>query len=855
MSYINLKKKKLTRKERKALRKAELEKIKAEKQAKEYRYRIIKSTQEIIPIKDIFDGIIITKDNRYIKLMEFKPLNFTYASAEMQNRIISQFMSMMQSTPVSLHFKIISRKADVDYTISVVKKYYNKESNPARKELLLNYMDLLKKTALSVGISRSFFIAIEFKPNLNNDGSNFEGIAADLKSVAARIRTYMENAGNFFIPSCEKDDTIHEVLYQILNRKKAETVPFSEHADAVIKPYLNEVGEDGELPTILSPEFIAPAWIDFTHYNHIVIDDKFYTFGYIESNGYNAQVYAGWMALFVNAGEGIDLDIFLVKYPKEEVYNKIGMQVRLKRANALDSADTDSDYYQRHEAISSGTYMLQGLSSGEDFYYLSTFITVVADSLPELEYKYKELERRVKGVNMKMRRCSFMMEESFESMFPLCHINKSIFQKSRRNVLSSGAASCYPFISYEMQDPNGIMVGTNKMNNSLVSVDVFDTDIHPNANAVILGSSGYGKTFTSQLFALRMSAMDVQTFVIAPLKGVEDYMGGCHAINGQFVSMDPSSSNHINIFDVRVPDEEDLKKMDGYIETSYLTKKIHTIKTFLNLIVRDITQEEEMLMDTALYTLYGRFGITTNNESLFDSVTHDYKKMPILCDFYAEISNIPELTRVKNILSPFVNGSMSTYNHQTNVDLYSKYIVFDFNGLKGEALILSMFVALDFVWNKIKEDRTKRKAVFIDECWKLIGTDSNQRAAEDVVEIFRTIRAYGGSAFAMTQDISQFFEYENGKYGKAVIGNADTKIILHLQPNEAYKLQEAIQLTDAEVDTITKLPRGQGLVASSGSKLFVDFIASDYEAKAITTDAKSFYEAAQAEQAKKQKES
>ena len=72
---------------------------------------------------------------------------------------------------------------------------------------------------------------------------------------------------------------------------------------------------------------------------------------------------------------------------------------------------------------------------------------------------------------------------------------------------------------------------------------MFDTTAHPNANAVIIGATGSGKTFTAQLFALRLSLMNVQTFVIAPLKGREDYMGGCNAVGGQFVSMDPSAYN------------------------------------------------------------------------------------------------------------------------------------------------------------------------------------------------------------------------------------------------------------------------------------------------------------------------
>ena len=114
-------------------------------------------------------------------------------------------------------------------------------------------------------------------------------------------------------------------------------------------------------------------------------------------------------------------------------------------------------------------------------------------------------------------------------------------------------------------------------------------------------------------------------------------------------------------------------------------------------------------------------------------------------------------------------------------------------------------------------------------------------AAEDVVEIFRTIRAYGGSAFAMTQDISQFYEYKGGKYGKAIIGNADTKIIMHLIPSEAQALQSAIQLTDAEMENVSNLQRGQGLVCAASAKLFVDFVAAPYEKQEITTDAKSFY--------------
>lgn len=837
----------LTKKEREEIANAERKRIDKEMQANADRYQIVRSTQRIIPVQDIYNGVIITKDHRFVKILEFRPINFGYMDAETQNRIISLFYQTFKAVPVNIQFKTFARKADVEKTIAAVTSYYKEETNIKRKRMLKAYIGLLRKTALSVGITRRFFIIIEFQRTISNDGSNFDMVVADLNAMAANVRSHMEQCGNIFIPalgdsSRNEDAGIHQLFYQMLNRRKSETITFHDHVTPIIERY-TEADKNGVKTSLNATELIAPDWIDFTHYDYIVIDGKFYTFAYIPSTGYNQRVYAGWIATFVNAGEGVDMDVFFEHQSREAVYNKISTQLRLSRANAMESHDTDSDYHARMEKISSSEYMLKGLSSGEEFYYMSILITIVGDSLDELEYKYNSLEKRVKGQGMKIRRANFMMEECFESaLLPLGKLHKDIKRRAQRNVLTSGVASCYPFISFEMQDPDGVMIGTNRANNSLVTIDMFDTDVHANANAVILGSSGYGKTFTAQLFALRLSEMDTQVFVISPLKGLEDYGGGCKAVDGQFISMDPSSINSINIMDIRVPDDADAKELDDYESTgSLLTKKIHTIKSFLHLVVKDMTQEEEQLIDTSLYRCYKDFGITNDNESILDKEHGGYKKMPLLEDLQKEMQKVPELHRICNILNPLITGSMACYNRPTNVDLKAKYIVFDFNGMKGAILTMSMFVVLDFVWTKIKEDRTKRKAVFIDECWKLIGTDSNEMAAEDVVEIFRTIRAYGGSAFAMTQDISQFYEYKGGKYGKAIIGNADTKIIMHLIPSEAQALQSAIQLTDAEMENVSNLQRGQGLVCAASAKLFVDFVAAPYEKQEITTDAKSFY--------------
>jgi len=145
-----------------------------------------------------------------------------------------------------------------------------------------------------------------------------------------------------------------------------------------------------------------------------------------------------------------------------------------------------------------------------------------------------------------------------------------------------------------------------------------------------------------------------------------------------------------------------------------------------------------------------------------------------------------------------------------------------------------MYVALEFVWDKTKEDRTAEKAIFLDELWNLISKD--KLAAEFVLEIFKVIRGYGGSAICATQDLNDFFALDDGKYGKGIINNAKTKIILNLEDDEAQRVQSIIHLSEAEVMAVTHFKRGNGLISTNNNNITVEFKSSAHEARLITSD-------------------
>ena len=207
-----------------------------------------------------------------------------------------------------------------------------------------------------------------------------------------------------------------------------------------------------------------------------------------------------------------------------------------------------------------------------------------------------------------------------------------------------------------------------------------------------------------------------------------------------------------------------------------------------------------------------------------------------LGDLHKHLQENPMTQRLAAIISRFVTGSAQSFNRQTNVDLSNKYIVLDLSELKGKLLPVGMFIALDYVWDQIKSDRTKRKAIFIDEIWQLIGASSNRMAAEFCLEIFKVIRGFGGAAISATQDLSDFFGLEDGKYGRAIINNSKNKIILNLEPDEARYVQETLKLTRTEIRAITRFERGEALISSNNNKVPVVVKASKLEKEMITTD-------------------
>lgn len=790
-------------------------------------------TEDLIPVRNIQNGIIHLSDGRYIKILEVEPINFLLRSVREQKHIIASFASWMKISPVHIQIKVLTKKADISKHLNAIERDMDREQDPKCRELQKDYYNLIKTIGSREAITRRFLIIFEYEPAFTNRKSDYSEVVSTLETAARTAKQYFTHCDNVVITHDDENAFLLNVLYAIFDRELSEKVPIEKRIhDLQLRQAIESTPEG-----ITVPQVIAPECIDLRHGSYVVIDGVYHAYLIVPSSGFNPHVVAGWTSLFVNAGEGIDVDFFFQREPKERIQSKLGQQIRINRSRIKDTSDTNTDFDDIEGAIKSGYFLKQGLANYEDFYYTSIIVTVTADSLDNLEWRVAEVRRLMISQDMDVRTCYFRQEDAMRSVMPFCRLNKKLFERSKRNMLTSAAASCYPFTSYEMSDENGILLGVNKHNNSLVIVDIFNSRVYKNANMAILGTSGAGKTFTMQLMALRMRRKGTQVFIIAPLKGHE-FLRACRNVGGEFISISPASKQCINIMEIRRTDQTANAIIDGGInENSILAKKIQQLHIFFSLLIPDMSHEEKQLLDEALIRTYAMKGITHENESLIDPDDPSrYRTMPLLEDVYNILMEVPETKRMGNILKRLVHGSAKTFNQQTNVDLSNPYTVLDISELTGELLTVGMFLVLDFVWDKAKEDRTKEKAIFIDEIWQLVGAGSNSLAAEFCLEIFKIIRGYGGAAIAATQDLNDFFSLDGGKYGKGIINNAKTKIILNLEDDEALRVQDALNLTDAEISNITRFERGNGLISTNSNHITVEFKASNLEKRLITTD-------------------
>lgn len=186
------------------------------------------SIQEWLPIKNIVKGMVVTKDRRFIKVLEVLPVNFYMLSELERKNIIYYFASYLKVAPDNLQMLVRTSKADLEDYVAMMRGYYEKETNEQCREMIEDNIQEVRRVASAEAITHRFFLVFAYEPRMRARGNSIGSIADRLSEEAETARRYLDMCGLEVLEANYADNMILDVLYECLNKKTARRVKLPE---------------------------------------------------------------------------------------------------------------------------------------------------------------------------------------------------------------------------------------------------------------------------------------------------------------------------------------------------------------------------------------------------------------------------------------------------------------------------------------------------------------------------------------------------------------------------------------------------------------------------------------------------
>lgn len=550
-------------------------------------------------------------------------------------------------------------------------------------------------------------------------------------------------------------------------------------------------------------DIISPSSVE-VDFKNIRVGDKFFrTFFVVD---YPRQVSPNWLSILIDYKETMNISMFSYPVESKDVLTNLRRKIAEMEATLQSDAEQGLESDPKIQAgLEDAMALREELARGlERFFQFGLYITLAADTVEELDAKTKELNSLLASNLLIIKPATLQMEDGFRTTLPT-GIDKLFIT---RNMDTTSLASTFPFTSYEISHPNGILYGINTINNSLAIVDRFSFE---NANEVVFGKSGAGKSFLVKLELLRQMMFDAEILIIDP---EDEYKALCHALDGEYINFSKNSEVKINPFALLAEDMTDAQ----------LGIKILSLHGLLKTMLGDMSATQEAILDRAIVLCYKQKGITP------DPATYK-NEPPILEDLYKTLLNMeePEAKDLSFRLEKYVKGGFSgLFNQQTNYDIKNQMTVFSIKQLEDALRPIAMHVVLDFIWNRVRT-KLKKRILVVDEAWYLM---QHPDSASFLQGIAKRARKYFLGVTTLTQDIEDFL---NNDYGKSILSNSSIQILLKQNSSEVETLAKALFLSEGEKQFLVTAQVGEGLLFAGQNHITAQFVASASEYELITS--------------------
>ena len=425
-------------------------------------------------------------------------------------------------------------------------------------------------------------------------------------------------------------------------------------------------------------------------------------------------------------------------------------------------------------------------------------ILIKAESFEELNNNLEVIESTLK------RSGCIKGEMAWEQEHGMCDCLPVGYQRKfgwLRTMPSESVAIFMPFNVKEMQMENSVYYGLNMLSHNIILFDRMKGLVNP--SGFVLACPGSGKSFTvkREIVNVFLGYEDADILVIDPER---EYWKLAEAFGGEVVKFSNGSKNHINPFDF------DFRLLEDE-EIDIIADKCQLLTSFISCMdsKHPLNAQEKSFVDRCVRKAYAKSNVLT---------TLDPADMPTLGTFLEcmkeETENINKDMKDKLIITVdmYVNGSAKYFDNQTNVNTKSRFIAYDIRDLNGNLKTQSMLLILDYIWNRLSENRDKGRKTYIyfDEAHLLF---QDEYSLDYLRMLWKRARKYGGVLTGITQNVEDLLKDDKSR---SMLSNSEFLVLLKQNPTDAAKLQDILHFTDSEIQYVNDTPAGHGILVLGG---------------------------------------
>ncbi len=757
-----------------------------------------RSAQQTLPFERMFpDGICRVGGDFYTKTIQFQDINYQLAQQEDKTEIFEEWCGFLNFFDSSVQFQLsfMNFATEIgDFEKKIAIPHQEDGFNDVRDE----YSGILLKNmqAGNNGLTKVKYITF--------------GIHADsMKSAKPRlIHIEMDILNNF-----KRLGVIAETLN---GAQRLELMHRQTHMGDSAKFHFDWKYLAGSGLSV--KDFVAPSSFEFPNGRYFKMGDTWCAMSFlsIDASDVSDRMLADFLGMessqivtmhlkSVDQNEAIKT----VKHTITELdRSKIEEQKKAVRAGYdMEIIPSDLATYGKDAKA-----LLKELQSQNERMFLLTFLIMnTGKTKEELDNNLFQASSIAQKHSCNLIRLDFQQEQGFVSTLPLAYNEVDI----QRGMTTSSTAIFVPFTTQELfQDHRGALYyGLNALSNNLIMVD---RKMLKNPNGLILGTPGSGKSFAAKREIVNSFLVTDDDIIISDpeqeYKALVDYLGG------QVIRISPTSTQYVNPMDINMNYSDD---------DNPVMLKVDFILSLMELIMgsRDGLQPtERTVIDRCTRAVYRKYLENPVPENI-----------PILEDLYNELlkQDEPEAKYVATALEIYVSGSLSVFNHRTNVDINSRLVCYDIKDLGKQLKKIGMLIIQDQVWGRVSANREMGRSTryIMDEMHLLLR---EEQTAAYTVEIWKRFRKWGGIPTGVTQNVKDFLasaEVSN------IFENSDFIIMLNQAIGDRQLLAKQLNISPHQLSYVTHSGEGEGLIFYGNVILpFIDRFPKDTKIyKAIST--------------------